>query len=79
MAKKIKKRIVGYWCTGCEKRGVKSFFFGKEGYCDCMREMGISERELGTVGKNTVYGFTKIEIKKSQKHWKPAYIEDVKL
>jgi len=70
-------KIIGYWCTRCEDNGRKSFFFRKEGYCECMDEMGEYQSELGTTGPHdgAIWGFKDSQIKKCQKNWVKVTIE----
>jgi len=69
-------RIIGYWCIRCEDSDRKSFFLKKEGYCDCLKEMGFYEEELGSIGGGIVYGYKKATLKKCHANWKPVYLTE---
>jgi len=70
-------RTIGYWCTRCEENDRKTFFFKKDGYCECLTELGEHMGDLGVVEGyvSTMVGYTPAQIKKCQKNWVPVFIK----
>ena len=71
----MNERIVGYWCTECEKKDEQTFFFKKEGYCRCANR-GYFHEKLGETFEGIAWGFKEKDLKKIRKNWVPVYIKE---